>query len=107
MSTPTPEWQPPASAPQPPKKSWPRRHPVWTTVLGVTVVLVVLIIIGAALGSSSSSSPSANAAAVSTTTPTASATSAAPTPGPVPSPSGNITGSCDVSLSDSLYGQNY
>jgi hypothetical protein len=67
---------------------------------------VVLIIIGAAVGSSKST-PGGNVAAVSTSAPAVAATSAAPAPAPVPSPAGNISGSCDVSLSSGIYGQNY
>jgi hypothetical protein len=33
--------------PQPPRKSWPARHKIWTTVLAVVGVFVVLMIIGA------------------------------------------------------------
>jgi len=78
---------------------------VWTTVFAVVGALVVLGIIGAALGSGKGKSASGTTAAVSTTAPAVSATSAAPEP--VPSPAGNISGACDVSLSDSIYGQNY
>src|SRR5438128_470648 len=74
----SPDWQPPP--PQPPRKSWPARHKVWTTVLAVVGVLVVLEIIGAAAGSPKS-------------TPTASvgtlpaSISSSPTPSPTPTAS--------------------
>ncbi len=101
---PSPGWQPP-QPPQPPRKSWQRRHPVWFTVIALAVVLVVLVVVGAALGSPGSK-PTASTG--STTAPVAAATSAAaPAPAPVPSPAGTISGSCDTSLSDSLYGQNW
>ncbi len=101
----SPGWRPPP--PQPPRKSWPRRHKIWSVVLTTIGVLVAMGVVGAIISPPKSSSASANVAAVSTTAPAASTTSSAPAPAPVPSPSGNITGSCDVSLSDSIYGQNY
>ena len=74
----SPDWQPPP--PQPPRKSWPARHKVWTTVLAAVGVLVVLNIIGAAVGSPKST-PTA-----SVSTPLASISSS-PTPSPTPTAS--------------------
>jgi hypothetical protein len=82
MSTPTPPtgyppsgWQPPP--PQQPRKSWPARHKVWTSILAVVGVLVVLGVIGSVVGSPKSTG-SSGTAATSTTAPAVSATSAAP-----------------------------
>jgi hypothetical protein len=78
---PSPDWQPPGWQPPPsPRKSWPARHKVWTTVFAVVGVFVVLGVIGAVVGSPKSTGSSTNNAAVSTTAPAVSATSAAPTP---------------------------
>ena len=45
---PSPGLQPPS--PQPPRKSWPARHKVWTAVLGLLGIFVVLGVIGAIAG---------------------------------------------------------
>jgi hypothetical protein len=66
-----PSWQPPP--PQPPRKSWPARHKVWTAIIGVVGVVVVLDVIGSVAGSPKS-------------TPTASVSTGSSSPAPSPTP---------------------
>jgi hypothetical protein len=72
--------QPPP--PQPPRKSWPARHKVWTTVLAVVGVFVVLMIIGA-LADSPKPTP---AASPGTPASIPNSTAPPPTPTAVPPP---------------------
>jgi len=76
---PSPGWKPPP--PQPPRKSWPARHKVWTTVLAVVGVFVILVIIGAAVGS-----PKPKPTASTGTIPASTFSSPTPSPTPTASP---------------------
>jgi len=70
-----PPWQP---VQPPPRKRWARRHPIWTTVIGVIALIVIISATGHGSGNkspSSSSSPPAAVPAASQTTPSAPATS--------------------------------
>src|SRR6266516_5595341 len=97
----------PAPEPQPaPRKSWPRRHPVWT-IIGSLAGLSIIIGIAAALAAPA---PSGTQAATPTTSVPdysgASPGTLPPAP-PAANPKASGSGSCDVSLSDALYGQDY
>jgi hypothetical protein len=84
-----------------------RRHTARNVLLimaGAMVMLIVLSAIGAAL-SNGHKPPHSTAGTAATVS--AAPTTSAPPPPPTPNPAGTITGSCDVSLSSSLYGQNY
>src|SRR5215475_6253990 len=85
MSETRPIWEPPPGAggpswppPQPPRKSWPTRHKVWTAIIGVVGVFVVLVVIGSVAGSPKST-PTASVG-------TPSASTRAPSPTPTTSP---------------------
>jgi hypothetical protein len=74
-----PSWQPPP--PQPPRKSWPARHKVWTAIIGVVVVLVVLGVIGTVAGP-----PNSKPTASVSTPPASSSPAPSPTTSPPPAP---------------------
>jgi hypothetical protein len=74
----------PPPPPQPPRKSWPARHKVWTAVLGIVGVLIVLMIIGAVAGSPQSKP--AGSSPVPLHTSTAAISSSTPSPTPTASP---------------------
>jgi hypothetical protein len=81
-----PDGSPFGAAPQdsPPsrKRAWPRRHPVWSSLIAIVILLVI---IGAVAGSPSTK-PSHSTAASASPTPTSTATAAAtPTPPPLTS----------------------
>lgn len=82
-----------------------KRHTARNVLLIVGGAMAVLIVIGAvaSAGGGRHKTPASVAGAASkvTTAPPS------PAPPPAPSPAGNISGSCDVSLSTSLYGQDY
>jgi hypothetical protein len=78
---PSPGWQPPQ--PQPPRKSWPARHKVWTAIIGAVGVLVVLTIIGAVVGSPK---PKPTDSAGTLPAPTSSSPTPSPTPTTSPPP---------------------
>jgi hypothetical protein len=80
---PSPGWQPPS--PQPPRKSWPARHKVWTAVLGILGIFVVLGVIGAIAGSPKSK-PTASAGTISASTASSPTPSPTPTVSPPPAP---------------------
>jgi len=103
----SPPTDPPTSPPEP-HKSWPRRHKIATILLSLgslVVVLIVVGIIGAAVGTGKTAGVHIN------TTPSAAApvaaTPAAPAPAAAPNPQGNYSGSCDYTLSSSLYGNDH
>jgi hypothetical protein len=109
MSRPSGPYSPPAWQP-PPVPPSPRRHRGRTVVLSILATLVGLALIGGiASALSGGSKPTSGHPAASSPAASAPATHAtsAPPPAPAPSPAGKITGSCDVSLSASLYGQDY
>lgn len=95
-----PEWTPPQVSTPEPRRSWPRRHKVWTAILAVTGMLIVLIVVAGVFGSTATTKTLSPPAP---TVPAASAT----VPAPQASPKGTVSGTCDVSLSDSLDGQDY
>lgn len=45
------------------KRAWPRRHPIWSTVIAIFALFVVFVIIGAATNGTGSTNASSNAAA--------------------------------------------
>ena len=103
----SPPTDPPTSPPEP-HKSWPRRHKIATILLSLgslVVVLIVVGIIGAAVGTGKTAGVHIN------TTPSAAApvaaTPAAPAPAAAPNPQGNYSGSCDYTLSSSLFGNDH
>jgi hypothetical protein len=73
--------------------------------LVVLVLFGAVVAIGATVGKGNQPRQAGAAPPQATTAPAVSATTAPPAP--APNPKGTITGSCDVSLSDSIYGQNY
>jgi hypothetical protein len=78
-------------APPPRKRSWPRRHPVKTTLIAVAVLAAAFITLGALTASGQPSTPGTVALPTPTHSP-------APAPTPVPSEDGTFTGSCDYEL---------
>lgn len=69
-------------------------------------LIIPAVTLATAVGLAACASPTISKPDAAATTPLPGYT-ATPTPAPQPSPSGKIAGSCDVSLSSSLYGQNY
>jgi len=108
MSPNTTAWTPPSGEPPqpPPRKSWPRRHPVWT-IIGSLAGLSIIIGIASAVAAPA---PSGTQVATPTTSVPdysgASPGTLPPAP-PAANPKASGSGSCDVSLSDALYGQDY
>lgn len=106
-----PQPQPPMPAPPPvqPRKRHHLRSVLITAGCAVVAFFVALVAVGAVVGGSHKPSNQAGvSSAVTPYTPSPGVpSSSAPPPAPAPSPAGTISGSCDVSLSDSLYGQNY
>lgn len=97
-------------SPQQPKKSWARRHKISTGILGIVALFVVIGVIGAALGSPSTGTP----AAVGSSSPQASpgstqaaSGSTSPAPQASPNPDASYQGSCDYTLSSSIYGNDH
>jgi hypothetical protein len=94
---------------QPPaRKSWPRRHKI-LTALGVTAALITVTGVAGALAGGAGGHPvqaaqSQPSAATAPATPTAAAAAA---PAPAPSPHGTYQGSCDYTLTSSLYGNDH
>ena len=99
-----------------PRKSWPRRHKILTG-LGITLVVIIGASVAAAAGGSKPKQVTTAAAncpqgwvKVGTggaCAPGPQDKSASAQPAPAPSPNGTYSGSCDVSLSSSITGQNY
>jgi hypothetical protein len=98
----TPIWQPLAEEQTPPTPPGKKRHWVRWTLAGAGATVLAFTVIGIAIGGSTTGTP--------TVQPSSSAPAvAAPVVAPVPtaSPDGTYSGTCDVSLSSSLYGQDY
>jgi hypothetical protein len=103
-----PPTSPPTDPPTgPPRRSWVLRHKIASVLLSLGslfVLLIVVGIIGAAVGTGKTVGVNASttqaAAPVATTPP-------APAPAAAPNPQGNYTGSCDYTLSSSLYGDDH
>lgn len=92
--------------PEPPRKSWPRRHKVLTG-LGIAVAVIT----GAGIASAGSQPKHVTTAAAqpSDTPSTTYTPPPAPvnTPAPSPSPDGTVSYSCDSSLAAGIYGTNW
>jgi hypothetical protein len=92
-----PSWQPPTRPggpsglppllPQPPRKSWPARHKVWTAIIGAVGVFVVFGVIGSVAGSPKPT-PTTGVGTVSS--------SPAPSPTPTTSPPPPLTSTASV-----------
>jgi hypothetical protein len=102
-----PSAYPPRPYQQPPQGPGRKRHTARNVLLIVSGALAVLIVAGVVGTALSGGHKSPGSAAGTPAKVTTAPSSSAPPPPPTPNPAGTITGSCDVSLSSSLYGQNY
>jgi hypothetical protein len=98
---------PPGSYQGPPPGPRRQSHTARNVVLIISGAVAVLIAFGAISAALNGGHKTPGKAAGTAATVTTAPSSSAPPPPPTPNPAGTITGSCDVSLATSLYGQDY
>lgn len=98
---------PPGSYQLPPQGPRRKQHTARNVLLIVTGAMAVLIVLGAVGAALSGGHKSPGNAAGTAATVTTAPSHSVPAQPPAPNPTGTISGSCDVSLSSSIYGQNY